>query len=203
MSKKKFLSELEERLSILEESERQDIINEYKDIIEEKVKNGKTVSEAITDFGDIDELAREILKAYKINPNYNKNEDTESRTWEQFENGIKKVAKKLANIVQPIIDNIKNNDNITVEKAFEILIKFGILMLLLLILKVPFQMFYQIGEKILDIGFSPLGEIILVIWQIIVYFMYIISCILIVFIFIQNELKQLGVDIKKKRRNKC
>ena len=41
MTKDKFLRELEKKLSILSEEERKDTINEYRDIIEEKVKHGK------------------------------------------------------------------------------------------------------------------------------------------------------------------
>ena len=49
MTKKKFLSELEKKLSVLDDSEIQDIINEYRDIIDEKVKHGKTEKEVIED----------------------------------------------------------------------------------------------------------------------------------------------------------
>ncbi|MBS7021215.1 MAG: DUF1700 domain-containing protein, partial [Firmicutes bacterium] len=70
MTKKKFLSELEKKLNVLNESEIKDIINEYSDIIDEKVKHGKTEKEAIEDFGKIEDLAKEILSAYKINPDY-------------------------------------------------------------------------------------------------------------------------------------
>ena len=42
MTKKRFLKLLEEKLIILNEEERNDIINEYIDMIDEKVKHGKT-----------------------------------------------------------------------------------------------------------------------------------------------------------------
>ena len=59
------------------DEEKKDIINEYSDIIDEKVKHGKTEEESVKEFGNIDELAEEILKAYKINPNYNKSDLSE------------------------------------------------------------------------------------------------------------------------------
>ncbi|MEG1146062.1 MAG: DUF1700 domain-containing protein, partial [Bacilli bacterium] len=68
MNKKQFIKELEYKLSILDEQELKDTINEYKDIIELKVKSGITEEEAVLEFGELDELATEILKAYKINP---------------------------------------------------------------------------------------------------------------------------------------
>ena len=75
MNKKKFLKILEEKLQILSEEEINDILNEYKDTIEEKVKHGSSEEEAVADFGSVEELSREILKAYKINPDYSKNKD--------------------------------------------------------------------------------------------------------------------------------
>ena len=74
MNKKSFIKKLKNNLSILEESEVNDIIEEYSNNIDEKIKNGKSEEEAIKDFGDIDELSKEILKTYKINPKFVKRE---------------------------------------------------------------------------------------------------------------------------------
>ena len=74
MNKQEFLEKLEKELSILNKQERKDIIDEYKDTIEEKVKHGQTEEEAVKDFGNLDELVSEILDAYKINPEYGQKE---------------------------------------------------------------------------------------------------------------------------------
>ena len=58
MNKKKFIKKLKNNLSILEENEINDIIDEYSDIIDEKIKNGKSEEEAINDFGNINELSK-------------------------------------------------------------------------------------------------------------------------------------------------
>lgn len=42
MSKKDFLNKLAKKLSVLDDSERQDILTEYTDTINEKVKQGQT-----------------------------------------------------------------------------------------------------------------------------------------------------------------
>ena len=77
MNKKEFLDKLEKKLSILDESERKDILDEYKDTISEKVKHGQSEEEAVADFGDVDELVKEILSAYKIDPDFEgKDENT-------------------------------------------------------------------------------------------------------------------------------
>ena len=98
MNKERFLKELEKRLSILVEKEKQDIINEYKDTIEEKIKKEL---EAVNDFGDIDELAASILSAYKINSNYNKESDFK-RFINDGENIIKEGADKLASATRKL-----------------------------------------------------------------------------------------------------
>ncbi|MDD2181684.1 MAG: hypothetical protein PHW32_04885 [Bacilli bacterium] len=209
MTKKQFLSELEIRLSVLNDVEKQDIINEYKDIIEEKIRNGKTIKEAIADFGDIDELTEEILKAYKINPNYNKKENNQtgsSNVSVGLESGIRKVAKKLAVATKQIVDEIKNsnNNNLTMEKVFEIVIKFFILMVILMFLKFPFHVLYNMGVVILDFGNNPIGTIILFAWKMIIWSIYFISCLALIYVFFQTQLKNIDDEksIKKNKINK-
>ena len=70
MNKSSFISKLKKNLKILDENEVKDIVDEYSETIDEKIKNGKTEEEAIKDFGDVNELCKEILKAYKINPKF-------------------------------------------------------------------------------------------------------------------------------------
>ncbi|ERJ11830.1 HAAS signaling domain-containing protein [Haloplasma contractile] len=66
MDKQTFLKTLENKLIILNENEREDILTEYSDVIDQKVKEGKSQVEAVKDFGNIKELVREIYDAYRI-----------------------------------------------------------------------------------------------------------------------------------------
>lgn len=66
MSKREFLEELKNFLSILEEREQKDILDEYSQHIEMKIKDGMSEEEAIRDFGDIRELASDIMAAYHV-----------------------------------------------------------------------------------------------------------------------------------------
>lgn len=66
MDKRAFLKELGKYLDILEEQEQQDILNEYSQHIEMKMKKGMSEEEAIEDFGDVEVLAGDILSAYHI-----------------------------------------------------------------------------------------------------------------------------------------
>ena len=75
MTKETFIKKLRSNLKNLEEKEISEIISEYSDHIEQKVASGKTVEEAIADFGDLDELAGDILSAYHIEKKQNSIED--------------------------------------------------------------------------------------------------------------------------------
>ena len=77
MTREEFFAKLDARLSVLNESERRDIIEEYQSHIEFKIQDGKTEAQAISDFGDIDALADEILEAYHIDNNATKNKSLE------------------------------------------------------------------------------------------------------------------------------
>ncbi|MDD4547857.1 MAG: DUF1700 domain-containing protein [Bacilli bacterium] len=195
MTKKKFLSELEERLSVLSDEEKQDIINEYKDIIEEKVRNGKTVGEAINDFGDIDELAKEILKAYKINPDYSQ-KSKDGEVLGKIESGIRKIANALAEITEQIISEVKSN-NVTVEKVFEVVIKVFILLIALMVLKWPFYLIHGIGMSILEVGYQPVETILFIIWGTVVWTTYFILSVALFFIFIKKEMETHNNEVTK------
>ena len=64
MTKREFLKELEDRLQMLDEKERKDMIEEYSQHISMCMKSGMKEEEAIEDFGDMDDLIAEILEAY-------------------------------------------------------------------------------------------------------------------------------------------
>lgn len=73
MNKTEFLEKLKSCLAVLEEKEQQDILEEYTQHIDMKTESGLSEEEAIRDFGDLDQLAAEILEAYHVNPDYSRN----------------------------------------------------------------------------------------------------------------------------------
>ncbi|PNV59387.1 hypothetical protein C0033_24425 [Clostridium sp. chh4-2] len=72
MTKSEFLEYLEKKLQVLNQKERDDILSEYAQHIELKMESGLSEEDAIHDFGDLEELAAEILDAYNVNPDYDK-----------------------------------------------------------------------------------------------------------------------------------
>ena len=70
MNKKEFLAALKRALAVLDETELQDIIDEYEQHIDMKTANGLSEEEAIADFGDFKELTAELLEAYHVRADY-------------------------------------------------------------------------------------------------------------------------------------
>lgn len=174
MNKEEFLQALEKELSILNDKEREDIIDEYKDTIEEKVKHGQSEEDAVRDFGKIDELVSEILDAYKINPEYNQKDSSFDKIAQKGESLIKKGAGKLADMTRDFVNNIKDNDTeMNLNLAFEIIIKIFFTLIILAILTVPFRIFKDLGFSFADTFFSPLSglfKIIILLLFIALYF---------------------------------
>lgn len=122
MNRFEFVNRLNGKLYLLSESERRDIIDEYVAHIGQKMKEGKTEAEAIKDFGDIDELAREILGAYHIDST--------------------KVADKTVDVyVKQSVDYISRAAekilSFSTAQLARILVEFVILLAILYVLRFP------------------------------------------------------------------
>lgn len=93
MNKGEFLNELEKRIRVLAKNEIKDILVEYSQHIDMKMESGLNEAEAIKDFGDIDDLAAEILEAYHVNPEYEKGaEIPESVLEDQKKRGLTSIT---------------------------------------------------------------------------------------------------------------
>lgn len=104
MTRTEFIIGLKNRLNLLSESECVDIIEEYTNHIDMKMQEGKSESDAINDFGNLDDLADEILAAYHIDKT--KLQGTVQRTptkteskikgkWSEFTDNIKSKTEKV------------------------------------------------------------------------------------------------------------
>ena len=182
MTKKKFLSELEKKLSVLDDSEIKDIINEYRDIIDEKVKHGKTEKEAIEDFGSLDDLAKEILSAYKINPNYkdvhkDEFEASAKKLGEDFDDFIKKGAEKASKVTKKVMDQVRENEQeFTIEFIFELLLKAIAALLLCVVATIPMTIIKELVESLLRMFVSPLSNILIFLFEFVLGILFLILC---------------------------
>ena len=182
MNKKEFLDKLEKKLSILDESERKDILDEYKDTISEKVKHGQSEEEAVADFGDVDELVKEILSAYKIDPDFEgKDENTFNKLLSDGEDLIKKGADKLAKTSKGLASDFKRtNKEINLSLIFEIVIKIIITIFLIGILRLPFMLIYEVGKGMLDSIFAPFEMIFSFLFGVLLLIVYLSLCVLVI-----------------------
>lgn len=182
MTKKKFLSELEKKLSVLDDSEIKDIINEYRDIIDEKVKHGKTEKEAIEDFGSLDDLAKEILSAYKINPNYkdvhkDEFEASAKKLGEDFDDFIKKGAEKASKVTKKVMDQVRENEQeFTIEFIFELLLKAIAALLLCVVATIPMTIIKELVESLLRMFVSPISNILIFLFEFVLGILFLILC---------------------------
>ncbi len=163
MSKEKFLESLRKKLSILESSEIEDIISEYEGYIEEKIKKGSTEEEAVKSMGDVDELAKELLSAYKI------------KTDGENHGSINSLIDSFMKIFDEIVANFSN-------KSFNDIIKFLLeivcIFLVIAICHIPFVIIEGIGKGFLNVFSSPFYHIFAGIWSFILNVVYFIFAVL-------------------------
>lgn len=115
MTKAEFLSLLEQRLIVLNDEERTDLLSEYAQHIDMKVASGLSEAEAIADFGDPEELIKALLEAYHLNTNYqptaNDTLTESSHTAQPFVIGVRKrfstFCHTVSNRVNKAVFSIK------------------------------------------------------------------------------------------------
>ena len=122
MTREEFFAKLDARLSVLNENERKDIIEEYQSHIEFKMQDGKTEADAIKDFGDIDALADEILEAYHID-----NNATKQKSLEYY---IKVCVGFINDVTERIL-------SLSVTDIAKIIVEFFIVLLAIWLLSIP------------------------------------------------------------------
>lgn len=113
MNKNEFLNELRNSIQILEDSEQADIINEYSQHIDMKVKEGMSEADAIADFGPIDLLVEEVLGAYHVKaPDKTPAQETNSLI-----DGGKQMAAAAADATKKSCSKMKGAVTGVVDKA--------------------------------------------------------------------------------------
>lgn len=100
MNKRELINYLENRLYVLNKAERDDIINEYIQHIDNKLKEGLTEKEAVETLGNIEDMVSEILSAYNVDPNYdNKGENKINTVVAEFFNKFVYSIKSIGDYI--------------------------------------------------------------------------------------------------------
>lgn len=199
MNKKDFLKKLENKLMILNDTERKDIINEYTDIIDNKISDGKTEEDAIKEFGSVDVLAKEVLEAYKINTNYNDGDNDNRNFSQELDFWIKKGAKELSEFTKNVISQFKkDNKNVKVEDIFEIILKIMFVFFLLSIIFFPLR---GLGYLISEVLFGGLFSFIInLIWRFMLGILFIFIAFLVGYTIIRDTLNKKEVEVVKTKK---
>lgn len=165
MNKEEFLTKLRKKLNILEDSEIEDIVSEYEGYIEEKVSRGLTEEEAVKELGDLNEITRDLLAAYKV-------KEPES-TW-SFNAWISKISKYIDNFIDTLS-----------KKSFKEIIRYLIEIILILIvigiLKIPFEILKEFGWDVFHELNNTIGNTFYSIWAFIIELTYFILAVLVFF----------------------
>lgn len=196
MSKKTFLDKLRKRLKILNNDEIEDIIEEYEGHINEKVLAGKTEKEAIEDFGNFDELVKEILSAYKIKEDY---EDTK--------NNKNVVVDFIDTFVSFIKDFARNIGSRSPNDIVKFIVEFIVLILFIAILRLPVLFVENAGRWLFERLISPFGDGLAIIWKYMIEIIYLILAIVGIVNFIkkrymEGESMKTNEEIKKEETKK-
>lgn len=188
MKKEEFLSLLREKISILKKEEQDDIINEYEEHIEEKLKKKKKEEKIIEELGNVDDIAKEILDAYKINDEY-----TNKKSGLNFLDTCNKVINKI----------VEKFSHKSFGEIIKFILEILVIILLIAILKLPFLLIESLGSNMFNSLFSPVGNVLEQIWTFLIELCYLVVAF---FVFINifkvrylsdDDVKDIKKSVKK------
>ncbi len=120
MNKIKFETYLREKLVILQQGEIEEIISEYLQHIEMRQAEGLSEEEAIADFGNLNELVKDILDAYKI--------DTSNDHFEHFSDTIKSWLTMVLNYINRLTSSLMK---LSGKEIIALIVEFVLVLILL------------------------------------------------------------------------
>lgn len=193
MTKEEFKIYLEKKLALLDVNERNDVINEYLEHIDNRMSEGKSEEEAIKDFGNLDELVDEILSAYNINQSNSTNSSKKSNLDSTLDSFFDKMSAWLQEFTKLDVNDV-------VKLMFDIFTTF----LLLFFLKIPFNIVESIGRSFLDGLFSfdeiGLGLGLANVWSVFMDLLFIIVAVLTIYKVVMRHMSK-GHNINYTKRN--
>lgn len=189
MTKQQFLDSLKNKLKVLKEAEINDILDEYSQVIDNKIADGESEEKAVADFGNIDDLAREILDAYKINENYMGSSRRDNPL-------LQEIADSLSSFLEQTIQFLSGFfEGMDAEGAARIIVSLLIGLVVLFLMRIPFWIIEEIGEVILSIILPHfLEDPFEWLWSLIVNLGYLVFAV----ILITDIVKKKGIQFHQK-----
>lgn len=190
MNKDSFIKSLEERLDILNQKEKNDILNEYRQHIENKIDEGFSEEDAVKNLGSVEDISREILEAYSVDPDYFK-KNKRINLSDEINDGVEKIKKKIKDVNIDSVKGIVSKDN-----------KNSILSKIISIFKIIVA--FIIAICVVYTVFSVIGNICLIIMAILGYPLIGVSLILLSYNIISISFLVFIIDLifGKKRRDR-
>ena len=161
MKKQEFLNKLRKKLNVLEDKEIEDIISEYAGYIEEKVNRGLTEEEAVKELGDINEIANDLLQAYKVKP--------------KESNYLNRFINKVSQMFDYFLNELSNKSG---KDILKLIVEICLIIFLIMIFRIPFLLVKDLGWNIFEGLASPISNIFYGIWSFIVEASYFVLAII-------------------------
>jgi len=180
MKKQEFLDKLKSRLSILNDEEVDDILNEYEAHINEKLNAGKTEEQATSDFGDFNELVTEILAAYKIKDKGTAQPKGEFETW------IHKAIDEITEFMRPLLNKISTLEGEQVGYFIGYLI---LTLIMVSLIGIPFWIIDKLGVVLLSVIPLGVGHVFGVIFSALLNIAQLVVSILIIIYGVQRAIE--------------
>ena len=185
MNKEEFLNKLKSKISVLNDEEIDDILSEYAGYIDEKVADGKTEKEAVKELGSINEIASDLLDAYKV------------KSTASEKNIVEKAVEWVTDFVELIISNVKGKSFADILKF---LITLGLIFLVILVCKIPFLIVEDAGESIF-VSMGSIGKVFSFIWNTLLEFCYLFMAIIAFVAIVKKEFLKEKPKSKIKTKN--
>ncbi|MGB4984871.1 MAG: DUF1700 domain-containing protein [Erysipelotrichaceae bacterium] len=179
MSKTEFIKIMNDRLSLLNDSERNDIINEFSLHIDDQMASGKSEEEAVSTLGDIDEIIHDILDVYHLNTNNTNTKNNQN--FEFYANNIKTYFEKVWN-------NLKE---FSMNDVIYLIFKFILLLVFIAIISKIFK-----GVIFMLLPFGPFNLFLSLLVELLLF----ILALYLIYIFINKEILENKVSSVKMQK---
>lgn len=166
-----YLSVLYNKLSFIDKKERDNIISEIKNKIEDELGNGKKLSTILKEIGTTDDVVKKICKEKKLNYDYYTNTSS-------FDKRITNISSNVATFTRDIIKVINNKVyGSTLEGFLSNAIKILIFLLICLVFRIPFIAFDSLMEFFNEFLFYPFNTIFDNFTNVLLNLIYFVICI--------------------------
>ena len=169
MTREEFVEKLRKKISILQDSEIEDIISEYESYIDEKIASGMTEKAAVKSLGDVNEIAKDLLDAYKVNKDYS-------------DLSAKEVVDELINKTTNAVDStVKAIEKKSAGDILEIILKIIFLLIIIRICRFPIEAILSLSEDVFMVLGHSFGGFLYHLFEFVINLIYFVLSVVFFF----------------------